>query len=306
MNPRISIIVPVYNSEEYIRDTLQAIENQDYPELELILINDGSTDTTFDIISKFEFSHVSTVILNEKNSGVSNSRNKGIKISTGKYITFVDADDLIEPDFISELVCQSENKNLVIAKNIHDYVNQQPKPWSANSTNLLPIEENRFFVYVWGKLYLRQHVLDNKLLFAPYLRVGEDFCFNIHYLISLDNEESIKVVDNQAKFLYRVIPTSLSHNVSDSAVRNRKQSALVIFKLLSRYRQRDTASSIYYSYYLKRVVLNAIRDTDLSRFHLIIKMEAVDTPLFFRDILNLNVDIKQKIFGLSIYLFISI
>ncbi|MFA0425804.1 glycosyltransferase family 2 protein, partial [Vibrio sp. 10N.222.54.A1] len=69
MNPRISIIVPVYNSEEYIRDTLQAIENQDYPELELILINDGSTDTTFDIISKFEFSHVSTVILNEKNSG---------------------------------------------------------------------------------------------------------------------------------------------------------------------------------------------------------------------------------------------
>lgn len=90
---KISVIIPVYNGEKYIEDTLKSLQRQDYLNLEIIVINDGSTDKTIEILKKYQGK---VKIINQKNGGASKARNKGIEHMTGKYLIFLDADDWLE------------------------------------------------------------------------------------------------------------------------------------------------------------------------------------------------------------------
>lgn len=98
-NPKdlISVIVPVYNGAEYIKRCIDSITNQTYRNLEIIIVNDGSTDNTLDICRNLQYDDYRIKIINQENKGVSNARNTGINNSSGKYITFVDSDDYIDP-----------------------------------------------------------------------------------------------------------------------------------------------------------------------------------------------------------------
>jgi glycosyltransferase involved in cell wall biosynthesis len=99
---KISVIIPIYNGEKYITETIQSIISQTYPIFEIIVINDGSTDGSLQIIENIskEFSNV--IILNQKNSGPAAARNNGIRNSSGEYIAFCDADDIWVPDKIEK------------------------------------------------------------------------------------------------------------------------------------------------------------------------------------------------------------
>ena len=94
--PLVSIITPAYNAEKYIKETIESVLGQTYKNWELIIVNDGSTDSTEEIIKSFDDSRV--VLLSQKNSGVSSARNLGMQSSKGKYITFLDADDVLPPE----------------------------------------------------------------------------------------------------------------------------------------------------------------------------------------------------------------
>lgn len=104
MDGLISIIVPVYNSEKYLFQCLESIKNQSYKELEVIIINDGSTDNSKTIIDDFCSFDERFLCINQDNSGVSNARNKGLSLAKGKYIGFVDSDDYISEDFYETLL----------------------------------------------------------------------------------------------------------------------------------------------------------------------------------------------------------
>ena len=93
----ISIIVPVYNGEKYIEKCINSIRHQTYRNLEIIIVNDGSTDNTLEICKKLQYDDYRIKIINQQNKGVSNARNTGLEAATGKYIGFVDSDDYIEP-----------------------------------------------------------------------------------------------------------------------------------------------------------------------------------------------------------------
>ena len=101
--PLISIIIPVYNAESYIRRCLESVLSQTYKEIQVILVNDGSTDDTLSILEEYSRSDSRIQLINKDNSGVSKTRNIGIDISDGEYIGFVDADDYLEPEMYEKL-----------------------------------------------------------------------------------------------------------------------------------------------------------------------------------------------------------
>ena len=101
---KVSIIIPVYNVEKYLEDCLKSVINQSLKDIEIICVNDGSTDRSFDILNKYAvMDNRITVINNSKNYGLSYSRNQGIQYSHGEYIYFLDSDDMITQEAMEEL-----------------------------------------------------------------------------------------------------------------------------------------------------------------------------------------------------------
>ncbi len=96
MDITFSIILPVYNKEEFVAQAIESVLNQEYKNLELIVINDGSTDNSLYICEGYKHQDARVTIINQENSGVSKSRNVGIEKSNGKYIIFLDADDYLK------------------------------------------------------------------------------------------------------------------------------------------------------------------------------------------------------------------
>ena len=93
--PKFSIIVPVYNTEKYLKRCLDSIKSQSFKDYEVIIVNDGSTDNSSDIISKYPYK-----IINQENLGLSRARNNGVKEASGDYLIFLDSDDYIEKDLL--------------------------------------------------------------------------------------------------------------------------------------------------------------------------------------------------------------
>lgn len=108
---KISIIVPLYNSEKFLTKCLESLVNQTYPNYEIILINDGSTDNSKKICEDYMKKHKNIVLINQKNSGQGKARNVGIKAATGDYVTFVDSDDWVDLDMLQILYDNSDFGN---------------------------------------------------------------------------------------------------------------------------------------------------------------------------------------------------
>lgn len=118
----ISIITVVYNGEEYLEDTINSVLSQSYPNIEYIIIDGGSTDNTIEIIKKYE-SKIAKWI-SEKDNGISDAFNKGIKLSTGSLVGIINADDWYEPDAIKNIVDRYKNDEIVLCGSIKLYNNQ--------------------------------------------------------------------------------------------------------------------------------------------------------------------------------------
>ena len=108
MEPKVTVIVPVYNAEEYLNRCVDSILNQEYEDLELILVNDGSTDRSGEICQAYEAKDPRVILLAKENSGVSDSRNLAISQAAGKYLQFVDSDDWLAPDATRLMVRRME------------------------------------------------------------------------------------------------------------------------------------------------------------------------------------------------------
>lgn len=126
-NKKISIIVPVYNAELYLNKCLDSIKNQKYSNLEIILINDGSTDDSGLICDLYAASDSRFVVIHKKNAGVSAARNDGLLLATGDYITFVDSDDYVDDDMYSSMVeiINKHDCDVVMCDCIKEFDNRQ-------------------------------------------------------------------------------------------------------------------------------------------------------------------------------------
>lgn len=198
--PLISIVIPVYNIESYIKQTLDSVMSQDYKNFEIILVDDGSTDKTLAVCKAISFNNSRIKVIHQDNKGVSAARNNGIKNANGEYISFVDGDDIVAPNLIArmyqvmkntevDLVTSGYSRNPCELGNLTDI---KPKVLERfNALKELPY--NQSFTYsVWGKLFKTEIV--KKILFDEKTGILEDYLFICNYLV---NTHSVAVISDK-------------------------------------------------------------------------------------------------------------
>lgn len=196
--PLISIIVPAYNSESYLGECLQSIIDQTYQTIEIILINDGSTDHSYEIANSWAKKDKRVIVLSQSNQGVSAARNAGLRIAKGEYVFFVDSDDTIEDDTIENLYksaissnadivignvyfCYPDGRKLPLFKGIGAYAKQSSVSGSQCFSQLM--EGNVFPPLVYLYFTKRNLILNNQLFFEEGI-VHEDELWCIKTLLS--------------------------------------------------------------------------------------------------------------------------
>ena len=189
----VSIIVPVYNCEAYLSRSIDSILAQTVQDFEVILVDDGSKDGSSQICDEYARLDRRVKVLHKDNGGVSAARNSGIRIATGEWIGFVDADDRIAPDMYAELLSAAQDTNSDIAYcDFHiekglDY-KQRKQPKYAGD-NILLINDFMLggWTSVWNILVSRSFINQNRLRFDEELKYCEDFVFLIQALMNSNN-----------------------------------------------------------------------------------------------------------------------
>lgn len=180
MGPIISIIVPIYNCEQYIERCINSILRQSFKFFELILLNDGSTDKSFDICKYYESKDSRIRVYSHSNMGVSRTRRKGLRLACGSYIAFVDSDDMICFDYLETLykAIIAEDVNVVCCNSIDSYpiskdiFIEENELVTQNSKLVRAYFENKRYAYcIWGKLFKRDDLINIKF---PSIKYSED------------------------------------------------------------------------------------------------------------------------------------
>lgn len=185
MNDLISIIVPIYNVEPYIDECLYSIISQTYRNIEIILINDGSTDRSGQIAEKYKTLDDRVVLIHKKNGGVSKARNIGVELARGKYICFADSDDILASDYIEYLYELMKNNEVDISLTTRYLSKKQNFVYSKDTIEiktgeqaLIEILLHKIPIGVYCKLFKSEIIKKNDLRFFEDLYVGEGFNFN--------------------------------------------------------------------------------------------------------------------------------
>lgn len=209
--PEVSIIVPVFNREKYLKRCLESILSQTLSDIEIICINDCSKDNSLAILKQYAESDSRIKIIDFKeNKGVSFARNEGIKASGGKYIAFVDSDDFIDPDFYKKLYTEAKKSGSDIVKgNIYNYNDDTNKSCLSDFYNMnSKIRKNSAYFYYGftSAIYKTKFIKDNNIFFPEGINYFEDPYFSIKCINHTDN---ISIVED-AIYYYTENPDSLS------------------------------------------------------------------------------------------------
>ena len=211
--PLVSIVVPVYNVSHYIERCVTSLISQKYKRIEIILVDDGSSDNSGSIIDDFSQKDSRVKCIHKNNSGVSAARNTGIDAANGEYVMFVDGDDWVETDYVSYFV------NLVIQNKASIGMGTEYFTWK-NAENDYEVKEeiisaekatediynDKIFVAVWNKIYKKS--LLNKVTFSADIWYGEGMLFNIECLQLVDSV----VIGNKKVYHQTFNPNSAMRN----------------------------------------------------------------------------------------------
>ena len=196
----LSIICPAYNAEKTIGKLIESIVSQKYKNYEFIILNDGSKDKTFEVIEGYAKKYKNIVAIDKPNTGVGDTRNEGLKIAKGKYITFADADDWYSDDFFEKIIpeIKKEDFDLLVfnakVMNFDEYMYDLiPKKYKEGSfvtcdgvKKYLQGEFCHKIVNVpWNKIYLKDVITKNNLKYDEDKKSGEDLIFNVSYVAKI-------------------------------------------------------------------------------------------------------------------------
>lgn len=180
----ISIIMPVYNSEKYISEAIESICNQSYKNWELLIVNDGSTDHTSEIIDDFSKKDSRIKVFHRKNEGVSMARNFALNKICGEYVTFIDSDDVYHTDRLKRMLqVYEQNRNCEIVFSRHKEFRGKLNIYEANGSRKIVVSDENILEkvisdsknhYVWNAILKSE--IAKKAKFAP-IRFAEDFCY---------------------------------------------------------------------------------------------------------------------------------
>ena len=241
--PLVSIILPVYNAQNHLARCVGSICAQTYRNIEIIILNDGSKDQSLPVCEEFRQKDPRILLVDKANSGVSDTRNLGLKLASGKYVEFVDSDDYLDPDFTERLVAAAEENeaDFVIApykmvipagaskpEQVLDKIQDElgvmsvARPPEVREYGFLPAgvydkdtfalrlmdkPASYFYSVLWNKLYRRDILTGNDIQFVSEMRWAEDLVFNLRYI---QYAERFVAIDKPG-YYYVQNPQSICH-----------------------------------------------------------------------------------------------
>ena len=255
--PLVSIILPVYNAQNHLARCVGSICAQTYRNIEIIILNDGSKDQSLPVCEEFRQKDPRILLVDKANSGVSDTRNLGLKLASGKYVEFVDSDDYLDPDFTERLVAAAEENeaDFVIApykmvipagaskpEQVLDKIQDElgvmsvARPPEVREYGFLPAgvydkdtfalrlmdkPASYFYSVLWNKLYRRDILTGNDIQFVSEMRWAEDLVFNLRYI---QYAERFVAIDKPG-YYYVQNPQSICHTQINAAtiVQNKVQ-----------------------------------------------------------------------------------
>ena len=226
----VSVIIPVYNTEKYLSACIDSVLQQDNVSFEIILVDDGSTDSSANICDTYAKDYDNIKAIHIQNSGPATAKNIGLKHVQGNYIALTDSDDKMEPLMLFKMVSAGYKYDADIICCNYKQVDEQGHVSHLNSTNqqyILNHEEglihffskDKIYSQCWTKLYKRQMLVDNGIENDPGLRTDEDFIFNIRAFI----KARTTVIVDEPLYEYTHRSSSLAHayykkNISQSCL----------------------------------------------------------------------------------------
>lgn len=219
----VSIIIPVYNVQQYLSMCLDSVIAQTYKNIEIIIINDGSTDNSLDIIDQYKAIYPELIVINQENQGLSSARNAGLDIATGEYVAFVDSDDFLEVDYIEKMykLCMEENSDLCICsyKNYYDInhtfrnniININQDFSKENILRKVATEEIKLFAC--NKLFKRDLLIKNNIRFE----IGKYYEDMYPIFKSIINASSISIIPTPL-YNYRIRENSITTSISNKHI----------------------------------------------------------------------------------------
>jgi glycosyltransferase involved in cell wall biosynthesis len=220
---KLSIVVPVFNAEQYLKQCIDSILNQNFKDFELILVDDCSTDTSLKICSLYKQNNSNIKVIHlEKNSGVSYSRNKGIDVAEGEYITFVDSDDFVEENIYSDSVSKIEENNVDFViygfyevHKLNKIKRKQRIPSGIIDINSIMdkiVDDGTLTGFllpgVWSCIYKLSIIKNNNIKFDNEIYNNEDGLFNLKYCLC---SEKLYSASNVPYYDYRFVKKQLTY-----------------------------------------------------------------------------------------------
>lgn len=238
---KVSFIVPIYNAQLYLESCVRSIMRQSYKDIQIILVNDGSTDESLQICYKLRDADERITVISQKNSGVSMARNVGITYATGEWIAFVDADDCISEDYVEifeeylnkdfDFVCGDEasrKKRKEISIKLMG--REQFALYERGLLNKYAVLKGPHLTSVCGKLYRASFLKENKVFFPVCLKKSEDALFN-QYVFHYARKG---VYINKSVYDYRQYEKSASNKYDASSLNNYKMHLELLEQFLKR------------------------------------------------------------------------
>ncbi len=315
---KVSVVIPVYNAESFLERCLKSVTDQTYRNLQIILINDGSSDSSPDICMNFKKADTRIEIIDQKNQGLSAARNAGLACATGKYILFVDSDDYIAENMVELMVKACEEKKVSMCVCGYYYTYPTGKVFNSRIYNegdvltqeqclISMITDDRIGSYAWNKLYKTELFQNIKY---PTGKNYEDICTTYRLIQKC---ERIAVV-GQGLYFYVQHEKSITHNKTEkniadliSAIEQRKKDVKFLNKDMQKLAEKEYLKSLIII--VTHIFANDLKGFDEFLFNsrknlyknsgmLDLKYRTMaglfcSSPMIYREIVNLTVIMKS-------------
>lgn len=233
---KVSVIVPVYNASKFLREALDSVVNQTLKDIEIICINDGSTDNSLDILEEYAAKDSRIKIFSQENRGLSATRNFGIEISTGEFISFFDADDRIDLNFLEELYKNAKLYDADIAAASILRIKGKKKKYLLKIPKVSIQEDTAkkykalnlpHWSFVWNKIYNAEVLKELNIKFSEG-KLYEDIVFTIEVLY---RTKKLVTVPN-VKYYYYINKESITNNLTEKHIQDLKEASIAIQKFV--------------------------------------------------------------------------
>lgn len=292
MNDLVSIIVPVYNNELYLKKCVDSLLLQTYKDIEIILINDGSVDKSGEICDSFSSLDSRVKVLHQQNSGVGAARNKGLVAMSGEFFCFVDSDDSVKSDYVEYMVSNIKDSGVLVLP-ISKILDSEHELNSKDALKKVIYDSGEIYGWApWGKLFRREFLGD--IRFFTNHPVGQDFTFVYKMILA---SKSVKF-SLKPCYIYNTTSTTSVTNQNFSAKHDKLLLTCDEFIEFSKKSYPDLLIDSYY-YKAYSLVLLLKRSSSIKEYQK--KYKSMLFKLLPKVFINKNISLKAKLWFVKFF-----